>query len=161
MPTSTEKSSPTVPSDLPFTLVALLRADGHLCNVLTHVSAGDWGAIEQAIAVILRPRARVPDLSSVARNMLELICDGRGVTGPVMRPFFLDAIRRCAGKSEMRRLDRKVRRLRLRMSAAAGRPRADAPRPNKPVALAAAPPKRPVRWRPGAEIAQWTGGARP
>ena len=39
--------------DLAFTLVALLRAEGHLCNVLTHVSSGDWRAIEQAIRAIL------------------------------------------------------------------------------------------------------------
>lgn len=102
--------------DLVFTLVALLRADGHLCNVLTHISSGDWRAVEQAITSILSSRTSSKKLPNVARNMLELICDNRGVTGRIMRPFFFEAIARIAGKSEMTRLEKKVRRLRHRIS---------------------------------------------
>jgi hypothetical protein len=102
--------------DVAFALVALLRTHGHLCNVLTHISSGDWRAVEQAIVAILSPHTRPRQLSNLARNMLELICDDRGVTGPIMRPFFFDAIARIAGGPERKRLKRKIRRLRRRMS---------------------------------------------
>jgi hypothetical protein len=105
--------------DLASTLVALLRTDGHLCNVLTHISRDDWHAIEVAIAAILRPRAAPNQLSNVAQNMLELICDDRGVTGRLMRPFFFEAVGRIAGKPEMERLKKRVERLRRRMSGGA------------------------------------------
>jgi hypothetical protein len=104
-------------ADLAFTLVALLRGDGHLCNVLTHIASGDWRAIERAILSILTPRITPKKLSGVARNLLELLCDNRGVTGPLMRPFFFGAIERVAGRAEMRRLEAKVQRLRRRISA--------------------------------------------
>lgn len=102
--------------DLTFTLVALLRAEGHLCNVLTHISSGDWRAVEQSIAAILNSRASPKKLSNVARNILELICDDRGVTGRIMRPFFFEAIARIAGRREMERLEKQVHRLRSQMS---------------------------------------------
>ena len=114
---------------LSFTLVALLRAEGHLCNVLTHVSSGDWRAVEQAINAILEPRTPPRRLSNIARNMLELLCDDRGVTGRRMRPFFFEAIARVAGRAEMKRLEAKIRRLRRRMSLDAGaRPAFPTPR---------------------------------
>ncbi len=110
------KSVTVTTDELSFTLVALLRADGHLCNVLTHISAGDWRAVERAIVAILNSRTSSKKLSPVARNILELVCDDRGVTGRLMRPFFFNAIARIAGKPEMIRLERKIRRLRGRMS---------------------------------------------
>ena len=101
---------------LAFKLVALLRADGHLCNVLTHISSGDWRAVEQAILTILEPRAPPEKLSKLARNMLELLCDDLGITGRMMRPFVFQAIGRIAGKVEMKRLEAGIRRLRQRVS---------------------------------------------
>jgi hypothetical protein len=102
--------------DLSFALVALLRAEGHLCNVLTHIASGDWRAVEQAIVAILSPRTSSKKLSDLARNILELACDNRGVTGRIMGPFFFDAILRIAGKAEGKRLEKKLRRLRRRIS---------------------------------------------
>ena len=99
---------------LAFKLVALLRADGHLCNVLTHISSGDWRAVEQAILAILEARASPENLSKLARNMLELFCDDLGLTGRMMRPFIFEAIGRIAGKAEMKRLEARIRRLRQR-----------------------------------------------
>ena len=98
--------------DLAFTLVALLRADGHLGNVLTHVSSGDWRAIELAIRAILDPRAAPQRLTGIARNILELVCDEGGVTGRLMRPFFFSAVASIAVESEMRRLEAQIQRLR-------------------------------------------------
>lgn len=107
--------------DLAFTLVALLRADGHLCNVLTHVGSGNWRAVEQAIASILYPRATPKALSEVARNILQLICDNRGVTGPIMRSLFFDIIARTMGQLQMKRLEKKIGRLRRQMYQEAAR----------------------------------------
>lgn len=102
--------------DLSFALVALLRADGHLCNVLTHIVSDDWRAVEQAIVAMLSPRASSKKLPNVARNILELACDNRGKTGRIMGPFFFNAIVRIAGRPAGRRLEKKIRRLRPRMS---------------------------------------------
>jgi hypothetical protein len=110
------KSATVDVGNLAFTLVALLRADGHLCNVLTHISSGDWRGVERALVAILTPRTPAGRLSKVARNILELLCDDRGVTGRIMRPFFLDAIARIAGRPERKRLENKIARLRCRMS---------------------------------------------
>jgi hypothetical protein len=84
--------------------------------MLTHLASGDWSAIEQAIAAILGPRACSKRLSNVARTILELICDDRGATGRIMRPFFFNAIERIAGEPEMKRLEKQVEGLRHRMT---------------------------------------------
>ena len=111
-------SSPFVKSagavdDLSFALVALLRADGH---VLTHIVSGDWRVVEQAIVAMLSPRASSKKLSNMASDILELACDNRGITGRIMGPFFFNAIVRIAGRPAGRRLVKKIRRLRRRMS---------------------------------------------
>jgi hypothetical protein len=106
--------------ELAFGLVARLRADGHLSNVLTHLSAGKWSAVEEAIVAILRPRAATGRLSGLARNILELLCDDRGVTGRLMRPFFFAQIAQLAGKTQAVRLEHRIRRLRARMGSVDG-----------------------------------------
>lgn len=130
MPTTSAKVAASADlDDLVLTLVALLRADGHLCNVLTHVGSGNWGAVEAGIASILYPRTTPKQLSNVARNILQLICDGRGVTGPIMRSFVFDIIGRVEGRTQMRRLKKKIWRLRHRMTRDAA-PASQAPRGN-------------------------------
>jgi len=115
-------SSPFVKSagavdDLSFAWVALLRADGHLCNVLTRIVSGDWRAVEQTIVAMLSPRASSKKLlSNMASDILELACDNRGKTGRIMGPFFFNAIVRITGRPAGRRLEKKIRRLRRRMS---------------------------------------------
>jgi Family of unknown function (DUF6522) len=99
-------------------LVAVLRGHGHLCNVLTHVGRGNWRSIEAAIGAILAPRTRPSHLDPVARNVLELICDGRGVTGPIMRGVFFDIIDRGVSRYQASRLKGKIRRLRRKVAAA-------------------------------------------
>ena len=82
MSASIAKSSAAVAvDDLAFTLVASLRADGHLSKALTHISSGNWRVVEQTIAEILSSRASAKKLSDGARNALVLICDDRGLTG--------------------------------------------------------------------------------
>lgn len=132
-PPSAPSTPPVDLDDLTFTLVALLRADGHLSNVLTHVASGDWRAVEQAIASILHPRTRPKALSDITRNILRLICDDRGVTGPIMRSVFFDIVARTAGRPQMKRLEKKIRRLRHRMALeAAPAPQAHPPANNEP-----------------------------
>ncbi len=97
-------------------LVAVLRADGHLCNVLTHVGRGNWQSIEAAIGAILAPRTRPSHLDRVSRNILELICDGRGVTGPIMQTVFFGTIDKEVSRYQATRLRNKIRRLRRRVA---------------------------------------------
>ena len=145
--------------DLSFALVALLRAEGHLCNVLTHIASGDWRAVEQAIVAILTPRTSSRKLSNLARNILELACDNRGVTGRIMGPFFFNAIVRIAGKTDGKRLEKKIRRLRRRMSSD-GQVHLMA-RPARPGKSAGARSARPIRFDLPAASAMATNGAGP
>ncbi len=99
-------------------LVAVLRSDGHLCNVLTHVGRGNWQSIENAIAAILAPRTRPSHLDGISLNVLELICDARGITGPIMRAVFFDTIYGQVGRQRAVRLKNKINRLRKAVVAA-------------------------------------------
>jgi hypothetical protein len=145
--------------DLSFALVALLRAEGHLCNVLTHIASGDWRAVERAIVVILTPRTSSKKLSDLARNILELACDNRGVTGRIMGPFFFNAIIRIAGKKDGKRLERKIRRLRRRMSLDAQLQLMA--RPPQPGRSGGARSARPTRFDPPAASVMAINGAGP
>jgi hypothetical protein len=100
------------------TLIAVLRADGHLCNVLTHVGRGNWRSIEDALELIFAPRSRARDLDPVARNVLALICDERGVTGPLMKAAVFALIGRTAAGQQTQQLKRKIMRLRRAVAVA-------------------------------------------
>jgi hypothetical protein len=100
------------------TLIAVLRADGHLCNVLTHVARGNWRSIESAFEIILAPRSHAAHLDPVARNVLALICDERGVTGPIMKAVVFGLIGRSAGARQAQQLKWKIMRLRKAVAAA-------------------------------------------
>jgi hypothetical protein len=105
-------------NDLTATLVAVLRADGHLCNVLTHIGRGNWRSIESALQLIVAPRIGPRHLDAVARNVLALICDGRGVTGPIMKAVVYGLIDRSANARQARHLKAKIMRLRRAVTAA-------------------------------------------
>ena len=109
---------PRDPIALPQTLIAVLRADGHLCNVLTHVARGNWRAIESALEIILAARSRAAHLDPVARNVLALICDERGVTGPIMKTVVFGLIGRSVDARQAQQLKRKIMRLRKAVAAA-------------------------------------------
>jgi hypothetical protein len=127
MKSSTRTSAAGGRDGLAFALVATLRAHGHLCNVLTHVGAGNWRTIEQAIGSILRPGVRAAAMDAIARNIVELVCDGRGVTGPIMHTVFFDVLAREAGADHARRIKRRITRLRRRMRFEARRQAAQTP----------------------------------
>lgn len=74
--------------DLAFLVVAALRRQPHISNVLTHISGANWQRVEQALCAILDPLTASGDLCPLARNIVELMCADRGVTGRIMKPYF-------------------------------------------------------------------------
>ena len=74
--------------DLAFLVVAAFRRNPHINNVLTHISGANWQRVEEAQRAILDPLTASRDLTPLARNILDLICADRGVTGRIMKPYF-------------------------------------------------------------------------
>jgi hypothetical protein len=75
-----------------FVVVAAFRRHPHINNVMTHISGGSWDRVEQALRAILDPLARTRDLSQLARNIVDLMCADRGVTGRILKPYFRDLL---------------------------------------------------------------------
>jgi hypothetical protein len=73
--------------DLAFVVAAAFRRQPHLNNVLTHISGANWGRVEQALRAILDPLSPSCDLTPLARNMVDLMCADRGVTGRILKPY--------------------------------------------------------------------------
>lgn len=73
---------------LVFSCVSAFRDHSHLSNVLTHISRGNWRDVEQALRSIFDSRIENRGLSPLARNLVELMCADRGVTGRIMKPYF-------------------------------------------------------------------------
>jgi hypothetical protein len=80
--------------DLAFLVVAALRRQPHISNVLTHISGANWQRVEQALCAILDPLTASGDLCPLARNIVDLMCADRGVTGRIMKPYFRDLLAR-------------------------------------------------------------------
>ena len=76
------------PSRMAAKVVIALRRHPHLNNVLTHISGSNWTKLEQALTAVLDPSTRPRDLPPLARNLLDLLCADRGVTGRIMKPYF-------------------------------------------------------------------------
>ena len=74
--------------DLAFLVVAAFRRQPHINNVLTHISSANWQRVEQAQRAILNPLTASRDLTPLARNILDLMCADRGVTGRILKPYF-------------------------------------------------------------------------
>jgi hypothetical protein len=64
------------------------RNHGHLGNVLTHISAGNWKRVEEALFAILDPYANSASLTPLAHNIVELMCAEGGVTGRILKPYY-------------------------------------------------------------------------
>jgi hypothetical protein len=84
--------------ELVFTVIAAFRGHGHINNVLTHISGGNWVQVEQALRVILDPCARSRDISPLARNIIDLMCADRGVTGRIVKPFYRELLAAVLGQ---------------------------------------------------------------
>ena len=65
--------------ELVFSVVAAFRRHGHVDNVRSRISGGDWTEVEQALRSIPDPFAVRRDLSPPAQNIIDLMCADRGV----------------------------------------------------------------------------------
>jgi hypothetical protein len=90
--------------DLVFSVVAAFRRHPHINNVLTHISGARWSRVEQALRVILDPCAGSHDLSPLARNIVDLMCADRGVTGRILKPFYRELLTTVLGDRVASRL---------------------------------------------------------
>lgn len=97
--------------DLAFSLVAALHRHPHLSNVLTHISRSSWPRIEHTVRVILDPATQQRDLTPLARNMLDLMCNERGVTGRIFKPYFNALLTALAGPNKAEALLSRIHRL--------------------------------------------------
>jgi hypothetical protein len=101
--------SPAAPArlstaELAFRIFAVFRGHPHISNVLTHISRSNWTRVERELNVILDPTATAGRLSSLARNIIDLMCAERGVTGKILKPYFHAALQRLLGPDEAERL---------------------------------------------------------
>ncbi len=74
--------------ELAFRARAAFRSHPHVNNVVTHISGGDWKRVEATLRAIFDPIAERAGLSALARNILDLLCAERGVTGRILKPYF-------------------------------------------------------------------------
>lgn len=116
---ATSSSSRMAVPELTFFIVAAFRRHQHINNVLTHISGGSWSRIEQALQVIVDPEASGCDLSPLARNIIDLICANRGVTGRIVKPYYRELLVGALGETVARRLIAHVTCLFIESEAAA------------------------------------------
>lgn len=116
------KPAPALPSAVDFDLdrltaiwVGALRDHSHLANVLTHISRNNWGDVERAFQSIFNGNVRSRDLSQLARNIVDLLCADRGVTGRIMKPYFREFLASALPTDQARRLSAHVTKLFLKL----------------------------------------------
>lgn len=90
--------------DLVFRVAAAFRGHPHINNVLTHISGANWSAVDKALYSIFDPCARSHGLAPLARNIVDLMCADRGVTGRILKPFYRERLVAILGKREASRL---------------------------------------------------------
>lgn len=98
-------------NDLVFHVAAAFRGHPHLNNVLTHISRANWSAVEKALYGIFDRHAGSNGLSPLARNIVDLMCADRGVTGRILKPFYRERLVALLGKREAAHLIAHVTRL--------------------------------------------------
>jgi hypothetical protein len=90
-------------AELVLVVVAAFRRHPHINNVLTHISGADWSRVEAALRAILDPQAGSRDLSPLARNIVDLMCADRGVTGRILKPYYREVLVALLGEGVARR----------------------------------------------------------
>ena len=83
---------------LVFSMVTAFRAHPHISNVMTHISRGSWARVEAALRELVDPTRGSGCLSPLARNLVDLCCAERGVTGRIMKPFVEELLVVAAGR---------------------------------------------------------------
>ena len=108
-------------AELAFRIFAVFRGHPHISNVLTHISRANWAQVERELNMILNPTT-TGGLSSLARNIVDLMCAERGVTGKILKPYFHAALQRLLGPDEAEQLIRHVEALFLELEWKADHP---------------------------------------
>lgn len=108
-------------AELAFRIFAVFRGHPHISNVLTHISRANWAQVERELNIILNPTT-TGGLSSLARNIVDLMCAERGVTGKILKPYFHAALQRLLGPDEAEQLIRHVEALFLEIEWKADHP---------------------------------------
>lgn len=108
-------------AELAFRIFAVFRGHPHISNVLTHISRANWAQVERELNIILNPTT-TGGLSSLARNIVDLMCAERGVTGKILKPYFHAALQRLLGPDEAEQLIRHVEALFLELEWKADHP---------------------------------------
>ena len=108
-------------AELAFRIFAVFRGHPHISNVLTHISRSNWTQVERELNIILNPTT-TGGLSSLARNIVDLMCAERGVTGKILKPYFHAALQRLLGPDEAEQLIRHVEALFLELEWKADHP---------------------------------------
>jgi hypothetical protein len=98
-------------AELAFRIFAVFRGHPHISNVLTHISHSNWSQVERELNTILDPMTTIGGLSSLARNIIDLMCAERGVTGKILKPYFHAALHQLLGLDEAEGLIRHVEAL--------------------------------------------------
>jgi hypothetical protein len=122
-------SSQLSSAELAFRIFAAFRAHPHVSNVLTHISRANWTQVESALNAILDPATASDGLSSLARNIVELMCAERGITGKILKPYFQSTVLRLLERARAERLIRHVEGLFLDLEREAEPPAATSERP--------------------------------
>ncbi len=102
-------------TELAFRVFAAFRAHPHINNVLTHISRAKWAEVEKSLNRILDPVTTGDGLSPLEENIIELMVGERGITGKILKPYFLAALRRTVGPRRAERLARHVNTLYLEL----------------------------------------------
>jgi len=102
---------PVPTSELASRTFVAFRAHPHINNVLTHISHGNWGMVEQSLNAILNRATTGNSLSPLAQNIVELMCADRGITGRILKPCFHAVLHRALEPDQAERLIRHVRAL--------------------------------------------------
>jgi hypothetical protein len=116
-------------TELAFRIFAAFRAHPHINNVLTHISRAKWAELEKSLNRILDLATTSDGLSSLEKNIIELMVGERGITGKVLKPYFLATLHRILEPSHAQRLIRHVDALYLELEWKAQHPPATAKSP--------------------------------
>jgi hypothetical protein len=84
--------------------VAAFRTHAPVRNAMMRISDGRWDRIEEALCVILDPRARRSEFTPLAENIVDLLCATRGLNGPVVKPWFRSLLDRLLPSGIAKRL---------------------------------------------------------
>src|SRR6478735_12467128 len=95
-------------AELAFRIFAAFRAHPHVNNVLTHISRAKWAEVEKSLNHILDLATISDDLSPLEENIVELMVGERGITGKILKPYFLATLHRILEPSHAQRLIRHI-----------------------------------------------------